>query len=216
MISYLDEQVGELVATLKELNQYENTLIIFTSDNGPTYTGGADTEYFESAAPFITAKNRGKGYVYEGGIRVPMIAAWPAQIKAGSSTAHISGFYDVLPTFCDLTNQAIPPQTDGLSFLPTLLGQEQNAHAFLYWEFPEYNGQQALRMGHWKAVRQNLKDGQIATELYHLEKDPQEQINVADQHPKVVQKIEEIFKAEHQAAKIDRFKMAALGDEITQ
>ena len=216
MISYLDEQVGELINKLKEMGVYENTFVIFTSDNGPTYTGGVDTEYFESAAPFITAKGRGKGSVYEGGIRVPMIAAWPDKIKAGSSSDHISAFYDFLPTVCDLLNTDIPNNSDGISFLPALINTEQKKHDYLYWEFPEYNGQQALRMGKWKAVRRDLKDGDLNIELYDLENDLQEQNDVAETHPELIIKIEGIFKAEHIPAKFDRFRMVALGDVLEE
>ena len=216
MISYLDEQVGELISKLKEMGVYKNTLVIFTSDNGPTYTGGADTEFFESAAPFITAKGRGKGSVYEGGIRVPMIAAWPEKINAGSRSDHISAFYDFLPTVCDLVKTDIPENVDGLSFLPTLINTEQKKHHYLYWEFPEYNGQQALRMDNWKAVRRDLKDGNLNIELYDLEKDIQEQNNIAEMHPELINKIEAIFKAEHIPAKFDRFRMVALGDVMEE
>lgn len=126
MITYLDDQVGEIVAKLKELGLYENTLIVFTSDNGPTYTGGVDAPYFESASPFETEYGRTKGFTYEGGIRVPMIAAWPGQIEAGTKTDHISVFWDVMATVGELTNTEIPKDTDGVSFLPTLTGKEPN------------------------------------------------------------------------------------------
>ncbi|MEO1261312.1 MAG: arylsulfatase [Bacteroidota bacterium] len=216
MISYLDEQVGELIRKLKELQLYENTLIIFTSDNGPTYTGGADTEYFASASPFITAKGRGKGAVYEGGIRVPMIAAWPGKIKGGGSTGHISAFYDFLPTACEIIGEDVPAKVDGISFLPTLLNLKQIEHEYLYWEFPAYGGQQALRMGKWKALRQNLKEGNLEIALYDLEIDLQEQNNIAADHPALIKKIDSIFTACHIPAKIERFKMAALGDELME
>jgi arylsulfatase len=212
MISYLDEQVGELVSQLKTLRLYENTLIIFTSDNGPTYAGGSDTPFFDSAAPFVSEKGRGKSSVYEGGIRVPMIAHWPGHIKAGSISNHISAFQDVYPTLSELTQTSPKTSLDGLSFLPTLLGKEQSKHPFLYWEFPESGGQQALRMGKWKAVRQNIQKGELAIELYDLETDLQEQINVAAEHPKLIEEIITIFKEQHTVPAIDKFKMAALGD----
>ncbi len=217
MISYLDEQVGELVDKLKELGVYENTLIIFTSDNGPTYTGGADTPFFDSASPFITESGRGKGSVYEGGIRVPMIAAWPNKIEADTKSDHISAFYDVMPTFCDLLEIKNPANLDGISFLPTLLGESQHRlHDFLYWEFPEYNGQQAVRMEKWKAVRRNIKDGKLITELYDLENDIQEKNDLAGSNPEVVAKIEKIMEQEHVPSIFDRFKMTALGDVFSE
>lgn len=213
MISYLDEQIGELVAQLKSLGVYENTLIIFSSDNGPTYTGGADTQFFDSAKPFKTEYGWGKGFVHEGGIRVPMIAAWEGKIQAGKTSDHISAFYDLLPTICDIINVDVPISTDGISFLPALLGEEQQAHDYLYWEFPAYKGQQAIRMGKWKAIRQNIQEGNLEIELYNLETDIQELNNVAEQHPEIISQVEEIFKTAHIPATIPRFKMAALGDK---
>ena len=212
MISYLDEQVGEIVSELKAQGLYENTLIIFTSDNGPTYTGGADTPYFDSAKPFKTEYGWGKGFVHEGGIRVPMIATWKGKIKPNSESNHISAFYDVLPTLCEVANTPIPTNTDGISFVPTLLGKKQDTHEFLYWEFPAYKGQQALRMGKWKAIRRNILEGNTTIELYNLENDIQEQNDIASDHPKVVEKIASIFKSEHRPAETERFRMAALGD----
>ena len=113
MISYLDEQVGDLIKKLKEIGQYENTLIIFTSDNGPTYTGGADTPFFDSAKPFKTEYGWAKGFVHEGGIRVPMIASWPGKIVSGSRSSHLSAFQDMMPTFCDLVGIHNPKKIDG-------------------------------------------------------------------------------------------------------
>src|SRR5690606_16194264 len=160
MISYFDEQVGEIVATLKELDLYDNTLIIFTSDNGPTYNGGTDSPWFDSAGPFRSDRGWGKGYLKEGGIRVPMIAHWPGRIAAGTTTDHVAAHYDVLATLCDLVGIEPNVPTDGISFLPTLLGdQDQDSHEFLYWEFPAYGGQQAVRMGQWKGLRQNILKG---------------------------------------------------------
>ncbi|MEZ4848998.1 MAG: arylsulfatase [Bacteroidia bacterium] len=213
MISYLDEQVGELVKKLKADGNYENTLIIFSSDNGPTYTGGADTEFFDSANPFKTTYGWAKGFVHEGGIRVPMIASWEGKIKAGSETDHISAFYDVMPTFCELAGLPKPMQSDGISFLPTLLGKQQDqTHEYLYWEFPAYKGQQALRMGKWKAIRRDILEGNLEIELYDLETDIQEGNNVADENPGIIAKVEEIFRNEHRPAAIERFRMAGLGD----
>jgi len=213
MISYLDHQVGELVEKLKELGIYENTLIIFTSDNGPTYVD-ADTKWFESAKPFQTKTGRTKGHVYEGGIRVPMIASWPEKIKAGTETNHISAFWDVMPTLCEISDVETQTFTDGVSFLPILLGKEQQAHEYLYWEFAEYGGQQAVRMGKWKAIRKDIKKGNLEIELYNLENDIREENNVAAQYPEIVKDMEEIMKKEHTPSTVERFKMEALGDEL--
>jgi len=212
MISYLDENVGKLVQKLKDLGIYENTLIIFTSDNGPTYNGGTDSPWFDSAGPFKSEYGWGKGFVHEGGIRVPMVASWPAQIEPGKESDHISAFWDVMPTLCDIAGIAPPDDTDGISFLPELLGNAQQKHEFLYWEFPAYGGQQAVRIDKWKGIRNNIKKGNMELELYNLEEDLQEQNNIADQHPEMIKQMEGIMDREHQVPKIDRFKMKALGD----
>ena len=212
MISYLDQQLGELVAKLKALGLYGNTLIIFSSDNGATYTGGGDYDFFESADPFGNGYGRTKGFVYEGGIRVPMVASWPGHIKPGSSTDHISAFYDVLPTLCDVAEIEPPTNVDGLSFAPTLLGKQQPQHDFLYWEFPSYKGQQAVRMGKWKGIRKNIFEGNMKLELYNLETDIGETTDVADQHPEIVAQIEAIMQQEHTPSENKKFWFAALGD----
>ena len=214
MISYLDDQVGQLVSTLKEIDQYENTLLIFSSDNGPTFNGGSDSEWFDSAKPFKSDPGWGKGHVREGGIRVPMIAAWPNNITAGTTSNHISAFYDVLPTACEIAGIEAPADIDGISFLPALLNQteSQQVHDFLYWEFPAYKGQQAVRMGKWKGVRKDIFEGNMTLELYDLDADPREQNNLSAQHPEIVQQIESIMQSEHVPSEIERFKIKELGD----
>ena len=213
MISTLDEQVGEIVKKLKDLGLYENTLIIFTSDNGPTYTGGADTRYFKSSRPFKAERGWSKGYLHEGGIRVPMIASWPGRIAPGTVSDHLSVFYDVMPTLCEIIGQPLPSQTDGISFLPVLLDKgEIKKHEYLYWEFPAYNGQQAVRMGRWKGIRKDIFDDNLDIELFDLDKDKQEQNNVAANFPDVIEKIETIMKREHAPATLNRFKIAQLED----
>jgi len=213
MISYLDDQVGRLVKQLKSLDIYKNTLIIFTSDNGPTYNGGTDTPWFNSAGIFKEEPGWAKGSVHEGGIRVPMIASWPGRIPAGSRTDHISAFWDVLPTFCEITQVEKPEDTDGISFLPAILGQkDQEAHKYLYWEFPANRGQQAVRMGKWKAIRRNIFSGNMEIELYDLENDPREQHDISSEHPEIMMEMEEIMKQSHTPAEIERFRFDALGD----
>jgi len=214
MISYLDEQVGQLVDTLKGLGLYDNTLIVFSSDNGPTYTGGADTPFFDSGGPFSCEAGWGKGSVREGGIRVPMIAAWPGRIAAAAVSDHQSAFYDVLPTLCEVAGRSVPASTDGISFLPALTGEaEQRTHDFLYWEFPAYGGQQAVRMGKWKGMRREMQDGNLEIELYDLESDIAETRNVAADHPGVVARIRAIMEREHTPPAIERFRIAALEAE---
>ena len=212
MISYLDEQVGDVVARLKALGLYENTLILFTSDNGPTFTGGADTPFFDSARPFETTRGWAKGSVHEGGIRVPMIASWPGRIEPGSTSDHIAAFYDVLATLGEVVGVSPPAPTDGISFLPAMRGQPQEEHDFLYWEFPSYNGQQAVRMGQWKGIRKDIFDGHLEIALYDLDTDIREQVDVAAQHPDIVTQIAAIMRREHVPSTLDRFKIPQLGD----
>ena len=212
MITYLDNQVGELIEKLKEIDQYENTLIIFSSDNGPTYLGGVDFNYFRSSKPFSNGYGKTKGFLYEGGIRVPMIASWPNKIKPGSSSDHISSFYDILPTLCDVAEINVTHKTDGISFKNTLINSKQKPHDFLYWEFPSYNGQQAVRMGKWKGIRKNIFDGNMKIELYNLEEDIKEENDLSKQHPDIIKEIENIMLQEHETAELDRFKFKQLND----
>jgi arylsulfatase len=208
MISYLDEQVGMIVSTLEELGLAQNTLIIFTSDNGPTYTGGADTEFFNSAAPFRTDYGRGKGFLYEGGIRVPMIASWPGVIESGSASQHISAAYDWANTFVDIAGASKQSEfEDGISMCPVLTGASntQQKHDFLYFEQPEYHGQQAVRYGKWKGIVTKLKDGNTHIELYDLDSDPTESADISAEHSDIVAQIESIMRAEHTKPEIELF-----------
>lgn len=186
MVTRMDRDVGRIMSLLKELNLEDNTIVMFTSDNGPTFNGGSDSEFFESARPL-----RGlKGSVYEGGIRVPFIVRWPGRIKAGSVSEHICAFWDFLPTCCELIGIDAPSDIDGISILPTLLAQrgKQKKHKYLYWEL---GGRQGVRMGRWKAVRQrpNRK-----IQLYDLDKDIGEQNDVADANPKILTKMAELMR----------------------
>ena len=194
MISILDEQVGEITAKLKELGIADNSLIIFTSDNGPHLEGGADPDYFDSNGEL-------KGYkrdLYEGGIRVPMLASWPQKITPNTISHHISAFWDVLPTICEIIKVDKPNNIDGISFLPELLGQKQEEHESLYWEFHERGGKQAVRLGKWKGVRLNMQSNTDALiELYDLSNDIGEENDLALQNPEVVEKIANIMKREH-------------------
>jgi len=211
MVSYLDYQVGQLIKKLKETGQYENTLIIFSSDNGYAYNAGTDPAWFNSFAPFVTTYGWGKGFVHEGGIRVPMIAAWPGKIKPGTETELISCFYDVLPTICEVAGVPIPAETDGISFLPTLMGKKnQPKHEYLFWDFPEYNGQQAVRLGAWKGLRLEMQKGNTTLQLFNLETDPREQVNVAGQHPDIVNQMLAIMQKEHKKSNFSRFFIKAI------
>src|SRR5699024_10841910 len=216
MISYLDEQVGTLIQKLKDVGEYENTLIIFTSDNGPTYNGGTRGPFYSSAGPFKESYGWAKGFLHEGGIRVPMITSWPGVIEPGSQTDHLSAFWDVMPTLTEVAGIEAADDIDGISFAPTLKGDsnKQQKHEYLYWEFPSYGGQQAVRIGQWKGIRKVIKkSGNMDIELYNLKKDIREQHDVADQHPDVVAKIERIMHQEHVTPAVDAFRMEALKQE---
>ncbi len=197
MVSHMDDGIGQIMTRVKELGLDDNTLVVFTSDNGPTYDrlGGSDSAFFESAGKF-----RGlKGGLNEGGIRVPLVARWPGKIKPGTKSDLPIGFYDVMPTVCEIAGAEVPPGIDGISYLPTLLGETdgQKKHDYLYWESPGYGGQQAIRFDAWKAIRQNLVKGKIVTELYHLGHDPGEAHNLAAEKPEIVVRAEEYFKEAH-------------------
>ena len=210
MISYLDEQVGKLIDRLKEMGVYENTLIMFTSDNGPSYAGGADPDWFSSAGPFRGAYGRGKGFVYEGGIRVPLIASWPGKITPGSKTNHLSAQYDMVATLSELTGFSDEQNGDGISFLPTLLEKpNQEEHVFLLWAFPEYGGQLALRNAKWKYVQRGLNDPKDnpGPELYNLVSDPMEQENLAGDMPALVDSLRRVAIGEYQIPQTPRFRL---------
>jgi len=192
MITHMDKGIGEILTLLTELGIDENTLVIFTSDNGPTYNrlGGSDSDYFNSAGPFKGLK----GSVYEGGIRVPLVARWPKKIQPGTISDHISALQDILPTLAEIAGMDSPVNIDGISFAPTLYGNtDQEDHQFLYMEFPSYGGQQMVRMGKWKGIRQNIFSDSLQIELYDLEIDISEQNDVSGDYPGIVKKIEEIM-----------------------
>ncbi|MEX0686699.1 MAG: arylsulfatase [Balneolales bacterium] len=215
MISYLDEQVGDIVKKLQELGLSENTIIMFSSDNGPVEGYGVDPVYFDSASPFLGTSGWGKGTLHEGGIRVPMIVAWEGHIEPGSSTDHITAFWDIMPTLNELAGIASPEDIDGISFLPVLKGNEldQEQHEYLYWEYPGRGGQQAVRMGNWKALRKNIKsEGRLEIELYNLADDIREQHNIASEFPQIVNEVELIMKNARTVPELEEFKMSALGD----
>lgn len=202
MINYLDDQVGEIITKVKELGLEDNTIIMFTSDNGPHMEGGADPDYFDSNGIL-------KGYkrdLYEGGIRVPMIAWWPGKIKEGSQTDHVSAFWDVFPTVADLIGVDTPDNIDGISFLPTLMGGNQKQHEYMYWEFHERGGRQALRKGDWKLVQYNVNREPVKPyELYDLSEDPGEENDLADQHPELVSELKELIRNARTESEVFKF-----------
>ena len=193
MVSRLDMYVGQIVNRLKELGLYENTVIMFASDNGPHKEGGHDPDFFNSNGPW-------RGYkrdVYEGGIRVPMIVSWPGHIAKGE-TDFMCSFWDMMPTLRDLTGSASPEGMDGVSLLPLLKGKKgQKEHDFLYFEFQELNGRQAVRKGPWKLVHMNIRGDAPRFELYNLENDPGETEDLAAKMPEKVNELKVIMEESH-------------------
>ena len=204
MVSLLDEQVGQIIDKVDDLGIAENTLIIFSSDNGPHLEGGADPDYFGSNGPL-------RGYkrdLYEGGIRVPTLAYWPSQITPNSKSDHISAFWDFFPTAIEIAGLDYnSSKIDGISFLPELKGKDQKKHPYLYWEFLEKGGRQAVRMNQWKAVRMNMsKNPDSPIELYNVHQDIGEQENLAVQYPEVLKEISRIMNKEHISSRIFQFE----------
>jgi len=199
MITYFDKQVGRIMQLLKELGLDENTIVLFSSDNGATFdVGGVDTKFFNSVAGLRGLKQD----LYEGGIREPFIARWPGKIAPGKVTNHISAQFDLMATLAELTGAKAWPN-DGISFLPTLTGKinKQQQHKYLYFEFPEKGGQVAIRMGDWKGVKSNMKKNKNAPwEIYNLSKDVNETNDVATSHPELAAQFEAILKKEHSPA----------------
>jgi arylsulfatase A-like enzyme len=188
MITRLDAYVGRLLKQLKDSKMEDNTVVIFTSDNGPHQEGGVDPAFFNSAGGLRGFKRD----LHEGGIRVPLIVRWPHKVAAGTTSDLPCALWDFLPTAAEIARLSPPPGVDGISILPTLLGKAQtNRHEFLYWESHEPTFKQAVRLGDWKALRAGV-DGPL--ELYNLKTDPAEKINVADKQPEVVSKIEAYLK----------------------
>ena len=184
MVTRLDRSVGEIVAKLKILGIDKNTLIIFTSDNGPHHEGGASPDFFQSSGPLRGYKRS----MYEGGIRVPFIASWPGVISSGKVSDYPSALWDFFPTAAELTGIRLSLPTDGISMVPVLTGKGvQKEHEFLYWEFHEGGTKQAVRMGKWKGVRFGTEE---PLELYDLSVDIHEDTNLAASYPEIVQKIE--------------------------
>ncbi len=201
MITRMDRFVGRVLRLLDELGLAEDTIVVFSSDNGTTHLDQeVDHEFFKSVGEL-----RGlKGSLYEGGIRVPALVRWPGRVESGSESGRISGFEDWMPTLLELVGapQAKPKKIDGISLAPTLLGRRQDPRPFLYREFPSYGGQQAVRVGDWKAVRQNMNDGNLEVELYHLAQDVGERNNIADRHPEVASELTALMEREHTPSRL--------------
>lgn len=195
MVTRLDLYVGQITEKLRQLGLDENTLVIFTSDNGPHKEGGADPVFFKSSGGLRGIKRD----LYEGGIRVPFVAKWPKVIKEGQQSEFIGAFWDLFPTFAELAGVTTLVTTDGLSFANTLQGHgKQKKHPYLYWEFHEQGSKQAIRYGQWKGVRLNVKENPNAPiELYDLSTDRAETNNLASQHAEIVKKIATLMQEAH-------------------
>ncbi|KAA5544709.1 arylsulfatase [Roseiconus nitratireducens] len=193
MVSRMDADVGKILDLLAQLNIDQNTVVMFSSDNGPHDEGGHDTERFDPAGPLRGMKRD----LYEGGIRVPMIVRWPAKTPSGTTSDHVGYFGDLMATAADLAGVKCPDNVDSISFLPTLSGHpdQQKEHEFLYWEFYEQGGKQAVRSGNWKAIRQPWGTGDTA--LYDLSEDLGETQDVSDQHPDQVERMQAMMDRAH-------------------
>lgn len=193
MITRMDGDVGRILDHLREIDIAENTLVLFTSDNGPHNEAGHDLKTFEPSGPLRGTKRA----LYEGGIRVPTITWWPGTIRAGTTSDHIAYFGDWMATAADLAGVKAPKNVDSISFAPTLRGDNdgQKKHKYLYWEFYEQNSRQAVRFGDWKAIRAPMLTGTI--ELFNLGKDIGEEDDVAKQHPKIVARAAKMLDEAH-------------------
>ena len=202
MVSILDKQVGDICRTLDSLGIADNTIIVFTSDNGPHQEGGADPDFFDGNGEL-------RGYkrdLYEGGIRVPMIIKWKDKVAENTKSDHMSAFWDFLPTMAEIIDAEIPENIDGISFLPELTSAgEQKKHDYLYWEFHENNGRQAIRQGDWKAVKYDVRnDGKI--ELYNIKDDVAEEVDVAEMYPDKVAEMDSLMKVSRVDSDLFRFQ----------
>jgi arylsulfatase A-like enzyme len=203
MMVRLDLAVGDLIEKIDSLGIGSNTLFFFTSDNGPHLEGGADPDFFDSNGPYRGFKRD----LYEGGIRVPLLVRWPEVIESGSTASHISAFWDILPTLAEAADFTISTTIDGISFMPTLTGSgNQKEHEFLYWEFHEQGGKQAIRMGEWKGNRLGVKKNRDAPiELFNLKNDPGETENIAGQNPGIVEMIDSLIRNAHEPSEVFPF-----------
>lgn len=192
MIAYLDYSIGEVIKALDEAGTAENTLIIVTSDNGPSFAGGADTAFFNSTAGL----RGGKMNLYEGGVRVPFVARWPGKIAPGTMSDHLNVCYDALATLGEVAG-AKTPRTDGQSYLPALLGRPVKPRPYLYFEYPEASSQDMVMFGDLKVIRPNLKQRPDQFEVYDLSADPGETRNLSASRPDLIARAKVVLRKEH-------------------
>ena len=204
MVSRLDRYGGEVMALLEKEGIADNTLIVFTSDNGPHREGGANPDFFHSYGPLRGCKRD----MYEGGIRVPFIVSYPGHIAEGTKSDQIMAFWDIMPTFAELIGSRDTITTDGISMLPAWTGGKQDQHPYLYWEFHELGGRQAVRMGDWKGIRLNVGNDRTSFELYNLADDIHEERNVAAENPDITARINEIMDTARTPSELFNFGRA--------
>ena len=199
-MKFVDDQVGAVLAKLKKLGLDENTIVMLSSDNGPHKEGGHNPEFFQSSGGFKGIKRD----LTDGGVREPFIVRWPGRIQPGSVSEHVSGFQDLMPTAADLAGVKVTAECDGISFLPTLLGNnaQQKQHPYLCWYFTEQGGKSAVLKWPWKLIHRNTGNVKKKTaevkplivELFNLDSDPAESKNVAPENPEIVKELEAIMK----------------------
>jgi arylsulfatase A-like enzyme len=200
MMRNIDLDVGRILAKLKELDLDQKTIVMFSSDNGPHQEGGHKMEFFNSNGSLRGMKRD----LFEGGLRVPLIVRWTGHVRSNISTDHLCGFQDILPTLVAAAGGEVPDGIDGISFLPTLLGDDasQRKHEYLYWEFSEQGGKRAIRKGPWKLVQLQMgKPKPAAPQLYHLLDDPSETTNLAEENPQLVQQLTALMEQAHTPSK---------------
>lgn len=208
MISYFDYQLGQLIAELKRLGIYDNTIIFFTSDNGPTHNAYTNTKWFDCAHPFRSDKGWVKRSLHEGGIRMPFVVTWGDKL-APQISDHIGFFPDILPTLCDIAGVKAPA-TDGISMLPLLTGKEQPKHEYLYWEFPPFHGEKgwlSVRKDNWKGLVRNVADGNTHMELFDIVNDCRETTDLSAEHPEIVDQMWQYIKESHTDIENPLFKL---------
>ena len=204
LMRFLDNEVGRITARLRALGLAENTLVLFSSDNGPHHEGGHDSDFFNSNGSFKGTKRD----LTDGGIRVPLIAWWPGKVKAGTASEHVSGFQDLLPTVAELRGAILSIETDGVSYAPTLVGEgSQKPHSHLFWDFNEQGGKRAVLKWPWKLIHLNTggaakgkaKAKSLEKLLYNLETDIGEETNLAAEKPEIVAELEKLMHASYRA-----------------
>ncbi len=204
LMRFVDDQVGAVMQTLQRLHLDENTVVIFSSDNGPHSEGGHHADFFNSSAGLKGIKRD----LTEGGLRVPLLVRWPGRIAAGSVSDHLSAFQDFMPTLADLAGTQVEGRCDGVSMLPTWLGQaqQQRQHEYLFWNLPEQGGKRSVLQWPWKLIRlhtENRAEANMKLLLYNLEQDPLEQVNRAEEQPQRVQQLQALMIAAWQEPKVD-------------